>query len=124
MNKEDNLKPFQKGFDKRRNLKGAPRKWISELKDKGYRIAEINDAIQVLLTMSMEELEEVKSNAKATILEKTIANALKKSLDKGTLDSLETLLTRAFGKPKEKVEQDIKISNHTIKLKFGNSESE
>jgi pantothenate synthetase len=37
-------------------------------------------------------------------LEKTIAAAMRKSLEKGSLYSLETLLTRVYGKPKETVD--------------------
>jgi hypothetical protein len=44
---------------------------------------------------------------KATILEKTIANAMRKSLEKGSLYSIETLLSRVYGKPKESVDMDI-----------------
>ena len=46
-----------------------------------------------------------------TILEKTIANAMNKSLNKGSLYSIDTLLTRVYGKPKEQydIQQDTKI---------------
>jgi C4-dicarboxylate transporter len=118
-----NLK--DKGFDKKPeniNRKGRPRKWISEMKDQGYSLSEVTDAIQVLISLDADKLQEVKTNPKSTVLEVTIASAILKSISKGDLDSIETLLTRVFGKPKEKVEQDIKITNHTIKLKFGNGE--
>ena len=100
----ENLKPFQKGDDSRRNLNGAPRKWISELKESGYKSSEVNDCILVMLSMTIEELADVYKNPKATILEKTVANALKRSLEKGSLYSIETLLSRAVGKPKESVD--------------------
>ena len=83
------------------NPKGRPRKVISELKEFGYRMVEINDCIQVLIAMTEDELEAVNANPKATMLEKSIANAMLKSYKKGSLYSLETLLTRAHGKPKE-----------------------
>jgi cobalamin biosynthesis protein CobD/CbiB len=51
--------------------------------------------------MDMSELKSVWDNPKATILEKTIANALMTSLKKGSLYSIDTLLTRVYGKPKE-----------------------
>lgn len=123
MPKPENL--IGKGFDKRPeniNRKGRPRKWISEMKDQGYSLSEVTDAIQVLISLDVEKLQEVKSNPKSTVLEITIASAILRSIQRGELDSIETLLTRVFGKPKEKVEQDIKITNHTIKLKFGNGE--
>jgi hypothetical protein len=101
MSKED-LIPFKKGESG--NPNGRPRKWISELKDSGYKSSEVNDCILVMLSMTIEELADVYKNPKATILEKTVANALKRSLEKGSLYSIETLLSRAVGKPKESVD--------------------
>ena len=64
-----------------------------------------------MMSMNIDELKDVYDNPKATILEKTIANAMVKSLKKGSLYSLETLLTRVYGKPKEtqSITQDNKI---------------
>lgn len=84
------------------NPAGRPRKYISQLKAEGYKMAEIKDCIQVLLSMTETELLLINDNPLATILEKTIANALIKSHKKGSLYSVETLLTRAHGKPEEK----------------------
>jgi hypothetical protein len=83
------------------NPTGRPRKYVSLLKDAGYKLSEINDTIQNMMAMDVQELKEVYDNPKGTILEKTIANAMVKSLQKGSLYSLETLLTRVYGKPKE-----------------------
>jgi len=83
------------------NPNGRPRKYVSILKDSGYKLSEINDTIQNMMAMDLTELGEVFKNPKGTILEKTIANAMRKSLEKGSLYSLETLLTRVYGKPKE-----------------------
>jgi hypothetical protein len=83
------------------NPNGRPRKYVSMLKDAGYKLSEINDSIQNMMAMDLDELKLVYDNPKATILEKTIANAMVKSLQKGSLYSLETLLTRVYGKPKE-----------------------
>jgi poly-beta-hydroxyalkanoate depolymerase len=99
MANEQNLKPFKKG--EVANPNGRPRKYVSILKDAGYKLSEINDTIQVMMQMTIDELAEVFKNPQSTILEKTIANAMKKSLEKGSLYSLDTLLTRVYGKPKE-----------------------
>jgi len=102
-NKLDNLKKGD-GFDKypeRINRDGRPRKYISQLKEQGYKLSEVNDCIQAIMSMDMQELKSVWDNPKATVLEKTIAVALKKSLEKGSLYSIDTLLTRVYGKPKE-----------------------
>lgn len=90
---------FKKGVVQ--NPNGRPKKFTTLLRDSGYRIAEINDTIQVMLQMTIDELADVYKNPQATILEKTIANAMKKSLEKGSLYSIDTLLTRVYGKPKE-----------------------
>ena len=102
-NKLDNLKKGD-GFDShpdRINRNGRPKKYVTLLKEQGYKLAEINDTIQAMLSMDLDELKEVWQNPKATVLEKTIANAMRKSLEKGSLYSIETLLSRVYGKPKE-----------------------
>ncbi len=107
MANEQNLIPVQKG--EIRNPNGRPRKYVSLLKEQGYRLSEINDTIQAMMAMDLEELLAVYKNPKATIMEKTIAGAMNKSLQKGSLYSLDTLLTRVYGKPKEQM--DIKTDN-------------
>ena len=94
MANNENLKPFQKG--QIANPNGRPRKYASLLKEHGYKLSEINDTIQNMMAMDLEELKSVYENQKATILEKTLANAMKKSLEKGSLYSIETLLTRVY----------------------------
>jgi len=90
---------FKKGVVQ--NPNGRPKKYTTLLRESGYKLAEINDTIQVMLQMTIEELADVYKNANSTILEKTIANAMKRSLEKGSLYSIDTLLTRVYGKPKE-----------------------
>lgn len=83
------------------NPNGRPRKYVSILKDAGYKLSEINDTIQNLMAMRVDELNDVFNNSQTTILEKTIAGAMLKSMKNGSLYSLDTLLTRVYGKPKE-----------------------
>jgi hypothetical protein len=99
MANNQNLKHFKKG--QVANPNGRPRKYVSTLRNSGYKLSEINDTIQSMMAMSMDELKEVYENKDGTILEKTIANAMVKSLKNGSLYSLDTLLTRVYGKPKE-----------------------
>jgi len=111
------INQFEKGESG--NPNGRPRKYVSILADAGYKLAEINDTIQNMMAMDVQELKSVYDNPKATILEKTIANAMVKSLQKGSLYSLETLLTRVYGKPKEtaQVTTDSKIEVVFVKGK-------
>jgi hypothetical protein len=113
MPKAENIEPhkFKKGQSG--NPNGRPRKYVSLLKEQGYKLSEINDTIQVMMAMDMEELKSVWDNPKATVLEKTIAAAIRKSIEKGSLYSLETLLTRVYGKPRENA--DVK-TEMTIRL--------
>lgn len=118
---KENIK--DKGFDKNPqniNRKGRPRKYVSLLKEQGYKLSEINDTIKSLMSMDLNELKKIWEDPKATILEKTIANALQKSMNKGNLDALETLTTRVFGRPTEKTEisGEVGITNRIIKLNF------
>ena len=101
------------------NPNGRPKKYVSLLKDSGYKLSEINDTIQTMMAMDLDELADVFKNPKATVLERTIANAMRKSLEKGSLYSLETLLTRVYGKPKENasVQTDGKIEVVFVKGK-------
>jgi hypothetical protein len=101
----EELNQFQKGTSG--NPKGRPRKFVSLLASQGYTRSEINDTLQAMMSMTIEELAEVYKEPKATILEKTVANAMKKSLEKGTLYSLETLLSRVYGQPKQEVAASI-----------------
>jgi len=96
-----NNKPFEKGQSG--NPNGRPRKYVTLLIDQGYKRSEINDTIQNMMAMTVDELKQVWDNPKATILEKTIASAMRKSIEKGTLYSLETLLSRVYGLPKQEL---------------------
>lgn len=89
------------------NPGGRKKKFVTVCKEEGYTLTEINDAIQQMLTMTVDELKTVHQNPKATILEKTVAVALGKSLSRGKLDNLETLLSRVFGKPKQQIDGTI-----------------
>jgi hypothetical protein len=100
------------------NPKGRPRKYVSLMKDSGYKLSEVNDCVQVMMAMTLDELKQVWDNPLATVLEKTIASAIKKSIEKGSLYSIETLLSRVYGSPKEtaEVSQEIRITSLSVNV--------
>lgn len=97
----ENILPHKMQKGQTLNPNGRPKKFVTLLKENGYKVSEVNDTVQAMLSMTLDELKDVWQDPKATILEKTIANAMRKSLEKGSLYSIETLLSRVFGKPKE-----------------------
>ena len=107
------LRPLKKG--QTANPNGRPRKYICLLKEQGYKLSEINDTIQAMMSMDEKELKAVLGNDDATLMEKTIAKAMMKSYKNGSLYSMDTLLTRVFGKPKEQM--DMKTDS-TIEVIF------
>jgi len=78
--------------------------------------SEINDTLMALLSMDMNELKEAFENPKATVLEKAVAGAIRKSIEKGSLYNIETIITRAMGKPKEQQDHTGEIN---INVNYG-----
>jgi hypothetical protein len=105
------FKPGESG-----NPNGRPRKFVSLLKEQGYKLSEINDTLMALLSMDINELKEVFENPKATVLEKAVAGAIRKSIEKGSLYNIETIITRAMGKPKEQQDHTGEIK---VKVTYG-----
>lgn len=119
-----NSKPFPKGTSG--NPNGRPRKFVSKLIDQGYKLSEINDTLQAMLAMTISELKEVFDNPNATVIEKTVAAAIKKSIEKGNLDSIETLLSRLYGKPRQTLDVlgDLKLQRPSINFTARKIENE
>lgn len=105
----EHLKKYQFPKGVSGNPNGRPKKYTTVLREHGYKLSEINDTIQVMLSMAYDELVAVRNDDKATIMERTIANAMIKSLKNGSLYSVETLLSRVFGQPKQEIQADIQV---------------
>ena len=118
-NNKENILPFSWKKGQSGNPNGRPRKFVCLLKDRGYNKQDIDTTIQNMMAMTIEELADVYKDNNATVLEKTVANAIKRGIEKGTLYSLETLLNRVYGQPKQETENVNK--NIEIKADFGNT---
>lgn len=118
-NDDTKFKPGESG-----NPNGRPRKFVTTMKEQGYKMTEINDTLMVLLSMDVIELKAIYDNPKSTVLEKAVANAIRKSIEKGSLYNIETIITRAMGKPKEQTEHS---GTQTIRVIYddgGNGKAE
>lgn len=124
MSNETNLKFWKPGESG--NPAGRPKKFTTLLKEQGYKMQEINDTISAMLTMNIEELKQIFEDENATILEKTIANALVRGLKKGSLYQIETLLSRTYGKPREQIgiEGGLKFTGIEIEIVRSKSTNE
>jgi len=93
------FKPGQSG-----NPAGRPRKFVTLMKDAGYKQTEINDTLRALLVMTEDELQDIKDHPESTILERVAAAALLKGLNSSSLFNLELLMSRTFGSPKQQID--------------------
>jgi hypothetical protein len=93
------------------NPSGRPRKYVSLSEEQADKLSQINQCIQAMMTMELSDLTAVLNNPAATILEKTVASAMLRSLEKGSLSSVQTLLNRLYGTPGHTVGQ-----NNTMKI--------
>lgn len=102
MAKDDIVKyQFKKGFDPKRNSSGAPRKLISRISELGYNNREIADTLMNIAALTKAEIQSITENEECTLLERMVAKALLRDYEKGSLWNLETIISRAIGKPKE-----------------------
>ena len=102
-NKLDNLKKGN-GFDKypeRINRNGRPVKLTTKLNGIGYSNSQVSDTIKNILALNKSDVKDIEDNEAFTILERTIAKALLNDMSKGSLYTLDLLISRAFGKSKE-----------------------
>jgi hypothetical protein len=118
-NNKENILPFSWKKGQSGNPNGRPRKFVVLLKELGYNKQDIDTTIQNMMAMTLDELAEVFKDKDSTVLEKTVANAIKRGIEKGTLYSLETLLNRVYGQPKQEVESKNENTNINISAQFG-----
>jgi tmRNA-binding protein len=96
------------------NPNGRPKKLVTLMKEVGYTKSQVEQTMVTMMGLSRKELEKIDKGEDYTILERTIAGALLKGHDKNSLFNLEMLLSRAQGKPKETIDQN--ITEKSIKI--------
>lgn len=116
MPNKENLIPhrFKKGQSG--NPIGRPKKFVTLIKDQGYKQCEITDICLTLLACNVDELKEVCNDHDTPLLEKTIAAALLEGLRKKSLLNLDLILNRAVGKPKETQEVKAELNVKAFKV--------
>ena len=92
-----NLKPAKKG-EPSINPNGRPRKFVTSLKDAGYKNSEITDVLKCILVLNQSEVEALSKDPKATILERTIAGAMIEDTKKSRAFTLQDIMNRLVGK--------------------------
>jgi len=107
-------KPFVSGYDARRNGNGRPKKLVTILTGYGLTASQTTDIISEMMLLTEGELKLISDNQEATIFETTIAMALIKSKQRGSLYALETILNRGHGLPRQV--SDINLKQETIEI--------
>lgn len=88
-----NLKPFKKGEDPRRNIKGAPKK------------------LPLLELIMAEEMTPEKI--------RTMINAMQKQVDKGNVSAFNSLMDRGYGRVKQPVDITLQMPDlDNLEIKF------
>lgn len=103
----ENLKSYKPG--ETGNPNGRPRKFVSKMDIDGYKKAEIDTTIRNILAMTETEIKNVWKDPRATILEKAFAQTMIKAKSYGDVWKTEQLLTRTFGSPIQRIEEDLNI---------------
>ena len=118
MPNEENLIPHRFSKGQSGNPLGRPKKFVTLLKERGYKQSEVTDTVLRLIACTVDELKEIFENKNATVLEKVIANGLVRDLKKGSMYNLEQLLNRSIGRPRETVEvkQEVSMEAFTVQV--------
>jgi len=108
----ENLIPFKKGFDQNRNLKGRPKRMVSnindELRSEGYEGVTYDDVVscmRLIVNLPYSKLVEIANkDTDYPLLYKLIAKEL---IGKNGGQQLDKILDRVFGRTKTQVEEDV-----------------
>lgn len=80
------------------------------IKENDLSAQDVRSAISNLVTLTDDQLMDVANDKKAPVLLRGFARALIKEIKDSGLANMETLITRAFGKPTEYIQQNIDLT--------------
>jgi hypothetical protein len=119
----DNLIPIQKG--EVRNPTGRPKKISSIIQDvflEEHNIkltkSQTDEIIKSILTRNKKELIELAKNEELPFWISLIAKKAQMDFEKGSIEVIEKLFDRVYGKPKETVDQNIEAKTFNVTLKL------
>jgi len=106
-NKAKNTRPGKNGNPLNTGGKypnaGRPKKYLSIVKEAGYKLSEIQTVISDLLRLSTKDLKTIAESEDVPALEKLIARGIYGDLRKSELKNLDLLLNRGYGKPNQNI---------------------
>lgn len=106
-NKAKNTRPGKNGNPLNTGGKypnaGRPKKYLSIVKEAGYKLSEIQTVISELLRLSTKDLKTIAESEDVPALEKLIARGIYGDLRKSELKNLDLLLNRGYGKPNQNI---------------------
>lgn len=103
MANEQNLTPFSKTYQPI-NSGRKPSKLKKYIKDNGLSSSDISAAIKFVMVLSEERLKVIVSDRKIPMLIRLFVRAFLDDFKKGTLNNIEKLMERTFGKPVQPIE--------------------
>lgn len=110
--KESKTKPMREGLNggklnsgnvPKDKITGRPKKYLSIVKEAGYKLSEIQTVIGDLLRLSTKDLKTIAESEDVPALEKLIARGIYGDLRKSELKNLDLLLNRGYGKPNQNI---------------------
>jgi hypothetical protein len=122
-NAADNLKPIQKG--EVRNPNGRPKKISTIIYDvflQEHNIklskAQTEEIIKSILSRNKTELIELAKNDQLPFWISLIAKKAQMDFERGSIELIEKLFDRVYGKPKETIDQTIEAKTFNVTLKL------
>lgn len=106
MPNEENLVPFQKGDDPRRNIKGRPKSVYREL-NKYFSKDEIMSMFGTVAFFTREQTQSILDDPDAGMLELVVCQAYMKGASKGDFRYIAEIISHVLGKPTERSEAKI-----------------